>query len=235
VRVDFLEFGRSVSTTVSVVAESADLTLRIHPSVSVRWSVVDEDRRVRLREPAKIGLTEVFTVVVGELEIGLVVHEPRPSLPEGMSVERFIVGHWQLRGSATTPPRLRCELLVDHDDWDSGPGSGEHLDAIEATGPDFVAAIGTPDSEWLKHLASAGYLPVDWQSALPMIGDTSLADPVIYVPAGIEHCLPPLRDGVAAVAVAVAIKRTSDPDDASAWFAVDIAGTGLEMPPQPRS
>jgi hypothetical protein len=144
----------------------------------------------------------------GEVSLDLKTFEPRLSLPQGMSVLacRAVVlrvsTHVEvaaLRWSCESPPNVP-----------GSPCSGQYLDAQEWQAGDRLVVVGTEDEEALAN--RLGFLQLDPNASLAR-----------YSPQKLEMTIPRIPASAAFGLHFILAENTSpEPEDASAWFAVDI-------------
>ena len=167
----------------------------------------------------------------------LLLCRPRFTLPEGMAVTDCWAGMWRLRAT-TAPtssgerPEFSCRWESGYQLTEGGPNSGEWLAAQTWENAEAVVTIGTADGGGLAGQANIGILPHRWAKLLGdsyggIMPDTNTGkiDPVMYLEDGFRLVLPELNAGETCQVqfVAAWAPKTDDGENASPWFAVDLA------------
>jgi hypothetical protein len=132
----------------------------------------------------------------------------KPALPTGMAVSGCFVAVASISPKVTLRNLLFCARLHTSSEFESGPETGEHLDALGFYSATHVLLVGTEDTDILSaRLKSAVRLP----EAPPPFTRDSMTVQISEVTAGEKLSLH----------FAIAWNSLPEPQDGSCWYAVD--------------
>lgn len=127
-----------------------------------------------------------------------------PRLAQGMAVDGVMLVRVRVDGGVVRDLPLNLHVTADHE---GGPESGQWLDSVSYSTPAGTLQVAVRDGEWLE-------------------AKKIVSEPVAYEPRGFRQTVNAAPAG-ALLYVSVAWRaRQSDralPDDASTWFAADLA------------
>ncbi|MDM5186471.1 hypothetical protein QUF99_03325 [Bacillus sp. DX4.1] len=157
----------------------------------------------------------------------LVLCKPIVRIPSYMNVEKAYGAVWRVQSFVDN---LSCDFLtalnpVNTLEIDSGPDSGEGLEAITWDYREYRLTLGTQDGTLLVHRSKINDMMPNRLNAEDEIAQHNI---VQYIQNGLVVPLPPLlKNEMCQVHFVIAWNKYEDSDDVSPWFAVDMDGKSI--------
>ncbi|QQZ09836.1 hypothetical protein [Heyndrickxia vini] len=157
----------------------------------------------------------------------LVFCEPTIHLPFPFYLDKAVGAVWRVK---SLTEKMNCEFIThlqpNHPyEIETGPDSGECLDAITLENKKYKLTLGTQDGVALAARAKKKDRIPD---RFPSTDDIALYGLVNYITNGLTVPLPPLtQDEICQVHFVTAWKPNNNDEDATTWFAVDLTGEDI--------
>ena len=157
------------------------------------------------------------------LEAQLLLGPIVPQIPQHMRIQGCSAAIWRIRACVPLDElAFECWWQEPADNTNSGPNSGEGLDAITWRTPIGAISLGTEDGEFLKHRG------VHRESMPPSLAQQLNSSAVEYLPHGLRVSLREVPVGSVVQIQFVLAWADADTDQSpSTWFAVDQRPTDI--------